>query len=159
MKIKYHKILYLLIISINLQCSDFKKRNTESIIVEKAGLKAKACLTKDDKEIIIQNIFEHEDLKEYVLPLRQRDLILFLLTNDNIKDGLEIDLGGMSVGYIDSMETDKHIFDIKFKNIDCDGKKLKFTLWYDFEHADITGKANKENGEWKIAILGHGIVD
>lgn len=156
---KNRSFMSILMAFLILGCSDKverkqKNQNNLTYLPDKVE-----CITKEDKETIIQNILKTKDIQGYLIPLSKKKLDVQILQNEFITSNLGIHINGKKVILIDSTKISERTFRLKFPRIDCDAKMLNFAVWYEFEHADITGKAIGKEGKWVIEVLGHGIVD
>jgi len=117
------------------------------------------CFNNKEKEKILNKILATNDLQTYLTPLHTRSLPVEILTNEFITSDLEIRTNGQTVILRDTINKSDRTFKFSFPKINCEKQILEFTIWYEFEHADIVGKAINLNNEWVIEITGHGIVD
>ncbi len=153
-----NKILIGLIFTILL--SGCKKKVEKSNISSSEGeQETGSCLEKQDKEQIVKAILVVDDMNEYVKPTLENAKNIELLKNEFITKDMSIKIEDDSVQIVDSLNASEKVFKLDFQNIDCAEKKIPFTIWYEFEHADLTGYVFKKNIKWHVKITGHGIVD
>ncbi|MDE3742321.1 hypothetical protein [Maribacter polysaccharolyticus] len=151
-------ILVLLFFMVILSCKD--KRNTEikSVVVDQST-DSLGCFAIKEREIILNKILATDDLQTYLKPLQERSLPLEIVINKFITPDLRIRTNGQDVILRDSSSKIERTFEFSFPNIDCEKQILGFSVWYEFEHANIVGIVRKLNEKWAIEIIGHGIVD
>ncbi|MHA7832516.1 MAG: hypothetical protein ACX93O_15580 [Flagellimonas sp.] len=153
------KILLFILLVSNWNCSEKSKKKEKHISVSTHKKVDNVCIKNKEKEIIIGKILSSDDLQIYLTPLVKDSLEIQLLKNDFLTDSLNIVVGGQKVVLLDSTNLTKGSFKLIFPEMDCKKGQLSFAIWYEFEHADITGKVFKENNVWQVEITGHGIVD
>ncbi|MER3374111.1 MAG: hypothetical protein RIM83_05690 [Allomuricauda sp.] len=153
------RILLLVLIVITYSCTEKARKKERHVPILANQIDDDFCLEPRDVEIITEKILSTDDLQLYLKPLEERRLDIQILRNEFLTDALNVTINSQKVVFIDSLNSIERAFKLTFQKIDCEAKKLSFAIWYEFEHADITGNVINQNNKWEVDITGHGIVD
>ncbi|MFC4220015.1 hypothetical protein [Flagellimonas marina] len=153
------RILLLISIVTTYSCTEKARKKERNVPILTNQIDDDSCLERRDVEIITKKILSTDDLQLYLKPLKEKGLGVQILRNEFLTDALNVTINGQKVVFIDSLKSTERVFKLTFPKIDCEAKKVSFAIWYEFEHADITGNAINQNNEWNVEVVGHGIVD
>jgi hypothetical protein len=151
-------ILSIVFILINLfGCKE--KKNTK--VIEKnnvVNIDNSNCFTVKEREKILEAIIETPDFQMFLHPEVEGRLPVQLVKNEFVTTDLFMKNNGYKVQFRDSLILpDGMMHRIRVTNIDCEEKRLQYSVFYPVEGAVITGSIYKLDSIWKVEDTNWGI--
>lgn len=145
-------------ITILFACKDFKNRpeKMDVNVIEKKD----SCISKTEKERMIEAILRTPDFQLFLHPKVEGRLPVRLQKNEFITRDLEIKSNDLAVIFEDSLDLPYgSIHRLRITDMDCENKKFSYSIFYPIEGAVITGTVRKADTSWLIVNSNWGIKD
>ncbi len=107
------------------------------------------CLDKNDKEKLLESIFETEEFQMFLHPEIKERLPIRLVKNEFITSDLVIFSNGQKVQLVDSLILPigtQHR--VKLIKKDCNRGIVEYSIFYPIEGVVISGSAQKKGDSW-----------
>jgi hypothetical protein len=140
-------------------CKDSVKKNfSEEKILEVKN--NKSCFSKTEREKVLKSVLSSKSFQKFLHPEAINRLPIRIIKNDFITSDLRLESNGYNVILVDSSNLgDDLAHRIKFYKIDCNEKKLNYSVFYPIEAASISGEVYKSNSLWLNSVTSVGEID
>ena len=153
------KILSVIFITILFCCKDVKNQEQKNDAYN-TERKNDFCMTKTEKEKLVETILNTEDFQMFLHPDVEGRLTVRLQKNEFITGDLNIKSNGLPVILKDSLDLPYgSVHRLRIIFMDCENQKFSYSIFYPIEGAIITGTIKKTDTLWLVSDTNWGIKD
>ncbi|MFC4220016.1 hypothetical protein [Flagellimonas marina] len=149
----------IMILAILCNCKE-KREEVDKIEVQQKSNITENCLSKNEKEKMLEKILKTYDFQLFLDPEVDGRLPVRLQKNDFVTEDLELESNGFPVVFEDSLDLPYgNIHRLRIIDRDCENQKFGYSIFYPIEGAIMTGTVSKSDTTWLITDSNWGIKD